>query len=111
MNDDELNLMLLQLIRVNGNVEYLRTGNLTYIEILDKIDSLLAKGFVQRKDSSIELTSEGEKYFRLLSKKLKRRGLYRYFMPNYEVKICQLQIDDVYLPDKSTIMKIGGRNN
>ena len=107
MNDDELTLMMLQLIRVNGYIEHLETANLSYVDILNMVDSLIEKGFVQKNDSTLKITAKGERYFNSQSKKLKRRGLYKYFMPYYNARICQLQIDDIYIPSKTTIKKIG----
>ena len=107
MNEDELTLILMQLIRVNGYIEHLRITNLSYIEILNKVDSLIRQGIVQKGSNSIKLTLKGEQYFNSLSKRLKRRGLYKYFIPYYDARIYQLQIDDIYIPSKTTIKKIG----
>lgn len=100
MNDDERTLMLLQIIRINGNTEYLLKMDFTLTEISTRIGSLFQDGVIRQTNEGIELTRDGELFFQKLNRKLGRRGLYKYFSVDSVSKDIPYPIESVYVPNK-----------
>jgi len=100
MNDDEMMLLLLQTIRVDGNTMYLLDHGFTLFSLSDSIDSLKKKGYVRSKDDKLSLTQDGESLFCDLNRKLGRRGFYKYMsrMGNYIDE--PMPVKEVYVPIK-----------
>lgn len=98
MNDNEKILLLLQLIRVNGNVHHLTWMGWTHYDILQKLDILFKKNVIDNNNNRISLTNKGKDYFNALSKSLKQKGLYKYFKPDYYSKTIALSNEDIYIP-------------
>lgn len=101
MNDDEKLLLLLQLIRVNGNTEYLLRYNFTLTSLAETINKLQNSDYISYVDNKLLLTKKGDHLFRFLNKKIGRRGLYKYFNVDSTTKSVQYPIDAVYVPYKS----------
>lgn len=98
MNDDEKLLMLLQISRVNGNTWYLLQQGYSLIELTTQMDTLRKQGLVLSENNRLKLTIEGERLFQTLSRKLGRRGLYKYLSPDYTRRNEPVSIDYVYVP-------------
>ncbi len=100
MNDNERILFLMQLIRVDGNIEHLRSLGWSYIDVLSQLDRLSGKGLLIQKEYSYKLSSSGEKYFQTICRNLRKRGLYKYFSPDYTERTSKLSEEDIYIPRK-----------
>lgn len=98
MNDGERLLELLQIIRVNGNTEYLLRKGYTLSDLVAAIEDLQATGMVMVLQDGIGLTRKGESYFHDLNRRLGRRGLYKYFNMSSVYKRLQISLDTVYVP-------------
>ena len=98
MNDGERLLELLQIIRVNGNTEYLLRKGYTLSDLLAALEDLQAAGMVIIRQDGISLTRKGEVYFHALNRKFGRRGLYKYFNMSSVYKRLQISLDTVYVP-------------
>lgn len=100
MNDDELTLLLLQTIRVNGNTMYLLNHGFTLFSLSEGIDSLKEKGYVRSKEDKLSLTKEGENLFCNMNRKLGRRGFYRYMSRMGSFIDEPMPVNNVYVPPK-----------
>ena len=100
MSDDEKILLLLQIIRINGNTEYLLRSEFTLSSISDTIEELARQEIIRVTDKGVNLTAQGETYFHKLNRKLGRRGLYKYFNIESVSKDIQYPVDAVYVPNK-----------
>ena len=98
MNDNERLLVLLQIIRVNGNTEYLLRKGYTLSDLSAAIEDLHDTGMVVIHQGGIILARKGEAYFHALNKKMGRRGLYKYFNVCSVYKRLQIALDAVYVP-------------
>lgn len=98
MNDKEKELLLMQTIRVNGNTLYLMRQGMSLLEIKQQIDQFIKKGIVQRKQEKLLLTKDGEQYFYEMNRRMGRKGLYRFYSPDYILKNVPEPIDKVYVP-------------
>lgn len=100
MNDDELTLLLLQTIRVNGNTMYLLDQGFTLFSLTNKIEELKAEGLARMIDDALALTRKGEDEFYRLNRKLGRRGMYRYVSRMLTMKDEPMPLAAVYVPPK-----------
>lgn len=100
MNDDEMTLLLLQTIRVNGNTMYLLNHGFTLFSLSEAIDSLKEKGYARSKDDKLSLTKDGESLFNDLNKKLGRKGFYKYMSRMGTLVDEPMPVNEVYVPIK-----------
>ena len=98
MNEDEHILLLLQIIRVNGNSAYLLSQGFTVLSLSKDIDKLKRNGYITIKGGDLYLTKKGENLFYKLNKKLNRRGLYKYLNVNDSYHDIPMPLDEVYVP-------------
>lgn len=98
MNDKEREILLLQIIRVNGNTMYLLKQGMSLPEIKKQIDLLVRRGIVMRKDNMLSLTKGGEQYLYEINHQMGRKGLYRYYSPDYVARNIPEPVDKVYIP-------------
>lgn len=110
MNDDEKTLMLLQTVRVDGNINHLVSFGWSYVDILNKLEELKKKGIVEQTAEGFSLTALGKSAFHSINRKLGRKGLYKYLMPDMYSRITQLKIEDIYIPRKEAIKEIVNAN-
>ena len=100
MNDKEITLLLLQIIRVNGNTMYLLEQGYTLYALTQEIETLKKKGLVCSKEQELTLTKRGDEYFYELNRKLGRRGLYKYISRHLILKDEPMPLNAVYVPPK-----------
>lgn len=100
MNDEELLLLLLQTIRVNGNTIYLLEHGYTLSALNKDIDMLKEQGLVRSVEQELLLTKKGETFFYSKNRELGRRGLYRYISSMLSLKDEPMSENEVYVPYK-----------
>lgn len=100
MNDDELLLLLIQTIRVNGNTIYLLEHGYTLSGLTKDIDSLKDQGLVKNKEEKLVLTEKGEAFFNEKNKEMGRKGLYKYISRMFSSKDEPMPLNTVYVPPK-----------
>lgn len=91
---------LLQIVRVNGNIYFLLDNGCSMDTLVRTIQKLKKDNKIHVLPDQMKLTDEGELYFRNLSIRLKKRGLYKYLTNDDEVKSIKLSQDDIYIPKK-----------
>lgn len=94
----EFVILLLQIIKFNGNTNYLVLQGYSYSQIISMLEKLTIKGFVNQDNGKLKLTIKGNKYLYNLNKKLKRKGLYRYISPQLNYKIKKMKTTEIYVP-------------
>ena len=65
-----------------------------------KINKLRNQDYLVKFEDTYELTEKGLQYFHDLSRTLRKRGLYKYFMENTYFKTTAISIEDIYIPRK-----------
>lgn len=100
MNDDDLLLLLMQTIRVNGNTMYLLEHGYTLVALNRDIDSLKREGYVANKGQELFITKKGEDYFYRKNKELGRKGLYSYLSGELSMKEEPMPLNAIYVPLK-----------
>ena len=94
----EFVILLLHIIRCNGNTNNLVWNGFSYTQIIESLDKLVSKDYVQLLESKYVLTSKGKEYLNALNKKRGRNGLYRYMSPELRYKTRKLKIEEIYVP-------------
>lgn len=100
MRDEELLMLLLQTIRVNGNTIYLLEHGYTLSKLARDIDSLKEQGLVKSVDQNLSLTKKGEAFFNNKNKELGHKGLYKYTSSMFSLKDEPMPLNEVYVPYK-----------
>ncbi len=100
MNDDELLLLLMQTIRVNGNTFYLLEHGYTLSGLTKDIDVLKKRGLVRNIEEKLVLTAKGETFFNEKNKEMGRKGLYNYISCMFSLKDEPMPLNTVYVPPK-----------
>lgn len=99
MKDNIHKIMFLQIIRVNGRVDYLINNGFSFSEINKFIEDLRIQGYVVGSGSSLSLSVKGNKLFQYLCKKENLRGLYKSFYTDDIYRSIKMEIDEVYVPN------------
>ena len=100
MNDEEMLLLLLQTIRVNGNTMMLLNHGYTLIALSQSIDQLKEAGLAKSKNGDLTLTKKGEALFYAKNAELGRKGFYKYMGRMLTMKEEPMPLDQVYVPLK-----------
>lgn len=100
MNDDELLLLLMQTIRVNGNTIYLLEHGYTLSGLTKDIDGLKERGLVSKIEEKLVLTAKGVAFFKEKNKEMGRKGLYKYISRMLSLKDEPMPLNAVYVPPK-----------
>lgn len=98
MKDDESLLRLLQIIRVNGNTMYLLKQGVSLFTLSKNIAYLKKEGYIVNDQQKLMLSSKGKTLFNELSKKLGRRGLYKYLSNDISLRFEPDSFDEVFIP-------------
>lgn len=103
MKDDlyliEEQILLLQLIKNNGNIDQLIINPGSHNLIFKMINDFRNRGFIKY-GPSITLSNKGEQYLLSLNKQLNRKGLYKYISRQLYYTIQPINSDDIYVPLK-----------
>lgn len=97
---ESYNILLLQIIKVNGSVESLMKIGYDYVQIADDIIKFRQENVIRGVGDDISLTEKGEKLLKSLNSKLNRKGLSKWISPKMDDKIETIGIFDIYLPPK-----------
>ena len=99
MKDNEMILLLLQLIRVNGNTMYLIEHGYTLHDLMQAIDTLKKDGLVCVNDKGgLSTNNKGELFFYKLNRRLGRKGIYRYLGKHKAFNHELMPLDAIYVP-------------
>lgn len=102
MNESELDLQFLQLIRVNGNMYHLLMSGWTHTDIIKTLSRLAKQGIVKVKDSGTSMTAKGNHYFNNLCKTLGKKGISRYLSPDNQQRIQPMPKETIYIPFRAS---------
>lgn len=104
MNDKDLRLLLLQIIRVNGNTMHLFRLDVSMVRISQMIDALKKEKYVNSGDDGrLSLTGKGQRLFYRLNHQSRKKGMYRFLSPDWFYKDSPMPLDAVYVPIKKRV--------
>ena len=97
--DIEYTAALLLYVRTNADIRhFLKASNNDLLRLNKTMDALIMDGYIVKHENTLVLTKKGEVFLWLLNKKLGRKGLYAYFLPDYSVKKKPIKKTDIYIP-------------
>lgn len=101
MNDEELILLLMQIIRNDGNIDTLLDNGFTYSSLSSSISRLKEEGLIETDARHIQLTNEGKQWFDRTTRAAGKRGIYKYFFDSREYRLEEkYPVEAVYVPPK-----------
>lgn len=99
IQDNEYFANLLMYIKSNADIRpFLNASDNDIVRFNRAIEAFFKDGIIARKENILCLTEKGESLFRSLNKKLGRRGVYAYFLPDYSKKKRAMKKTDLYIP-------------
>lgn len=98
--DKQWILSLLQIIKVDGDINFLINEEYTFLKFTRTMRQLKKEGYIQIKGDKTLLTDTGETLYNQLCRDLGKRGLYRYIMPDLRNQFLPMALDDIYVPKK-----------
>ena len=98
MKDKEIIILLLQIIKFNGDINHLLINGCDHKTIINMLREFDKEKMTTTTKSQLVLTQKGEAYLDLLNKELKRKGLYKYISPCLENRCTKMNIEDIYIP-------------
>ena len=102
MNESELDLQFLQLIRVNGNMYHLLISGWSHADIIKTLSRLAKQGIVKVNDSGTTMTAKGNLYFNNLCKSLEKKGIGRFLSPDIQHRIQSIPKEAIYVPFRAS---------
>lgn len=101
MEKDEGMVLLLQLLKRNGNIEFLHKQGYQYSQIAQLINLVLKRNLAYYSDTGLSLTDEGEKTLSIYNKHLNRKNSEALISPQTEYITNKASKYDIYLPQNT----------
>lgn len=99
MKNEDL-ILLLQLIKKNGNIDNMIKQGYQYSQVAKFISHLIENNYVVFTDERILLSVKGDELLKSLNKKFQRKNSESFISPQLEYKLdVKKNIYDIYLPD------------
>ena len=97
MTQEEKELLLIQLIMVNGSISSLTEAGLTFVDIHKLIQQYKRAKYIISDGGKLQITKDGEVKFNELCRCLNKKGLYKYLSPNYKYKMNTMNLEEIYI--------------
>lgn len=101
--DDSIKILLLKIIKFNGDISPLLKLGYEYSQIVKAINDETLQGNVERKNGLLSISSKGNDLIEEISKKHKRIDSNKWIEPEIESKIEKIPIDSVFLPNQNEL--------
>lgn len=98
MTQEEKELLLTQIIMVNGNISSLIEAGLTFVDVHKLIQQYKRTKYIVSDNGKLQITEEGKVKFNELCRYLNKKGLYKYLSPNYKYKMNTMNLEEIYIP-------------
>lgn len=99
INEKDL-VLLLNIVKNNGNIRRLSRENLSFRQIIDLTEKAAEAGFVKYEDNKITLTKSGDEFLETKIALIKKTDKNEWIEPDYKNKIKPFPKNDVFLPDR-----------
>ena len=98
MTQEEKELLLIQLIMVNGCISSLIEAGLPFVDIHNLIQQYKRAKYIISDGGKLQITKDGDVKFNELCRCLNKKGLYKYLSPNYKYKMNTMNLEEIYIP-------------
>lgn len=101
--ENNVRILLLKIIKFNGEISPLLKMGYSYSQVVDAIKSEVEKKTIERKNGILGLTDFGNKTLDTLIKETKSDRLSEWIEPELSSKIPKIPIDFVFLPNQNEL--------
>lgn len=98
MQQEEKELLLMQLIKVDGSINSFIEAGLNYVDVYKLIQCYKKRKYIMMKEDKLLLTQLGEVRFNEVCLHLNKRGLYKYLSPNIKYRLDPIRLEKIYIP-------------
>ena len=98
-----IKILLLKIIKGNGDISILFKEGYEYSQILDFIKELIKDGYLIKHGNKLVLTNNGILEIEKLNKELKRTKINKWIEPEHRSKISQIDKNDIFLPNQNEL--------
>ena len=102
---DKYLLLLLQIIKGNGDISSLLSAGYDYFQVSQLINHAKSEGYVRSKKGIMELSESGVVFVDDLNKKMERYNAESWISPAYSEQIDKITEDEIYIPKRRKIRK------
>jgi len=103
MDQNISKLLLLKIIKFNGNIEPLEKLGFEYVQIAEMIKEEISSKNAAIINGELTLTNKGELLIQSLNKNFSRQNSEEWIEPEYHNRVAKLDENDVYLPDQNEL--------
>lgn len=103
---DKYLLLLLQIIKGNGDVRSLLSVGYDYYQIAQLINHAKSEGYIVSKDGAMELSEAGDFFIQDINKKMGRYDAESWISPAYSKQIEKIKEEEIYIPKRKKIRKL-----
>jgi len=100
---EEVKLILLKLVKSNGNLQPLIEMGYEYAQVINFINFLTEEELLKKEKNKISITDKGLKEIQRLNKKYNRLNSAQWIEPKIESRITPIDKDFVYLPNRNEL--------
>jgi hypothetical protein len=101
--DNNVKLLLLKILKFNGDISPLIKLGYQYSQIIDSIKNEIAEGNAERKNGMLIITEKGNSVIEDISKKLNRKDSNKWIEPEVESRIPKIPINFIFLPNQNEL--------
>lgn len=101
--DNNIKILLLKIIKFNGDISPLIKLGYQYSQIIDSIKNEISEGNAERKNGMLLITEKGNSLIEDISKKMNRKDSNKWIEPEIESKIPKIPINFIFLPNQNEL--------
>lgn len=96
-------LLILKLIKNDGNISLVLKQGYEYNQILGFIKELIEEKYFVLHGKKLQITNKGLKEIETLNSEFQRKGIERWIEPESNSKISKLSKNDIFLPKQNEL--------
>ncbi len=101
--DNSVKILLLKIIKFNGDISPLIKLGYEYSQIVKSINEEISQGNADRKNGILSITAKGNSLIEEISKKQQRRDSSKWIEPEIESRVPKIPIDSIFLPNQNEL--------
>lgn len=99
----EVKLLLLKIVKYNGDVSPLIKLGYEYAQVMDFLNLLLKENLLSREGYQLNITKVGLNEIEVLNKKFKRKDASKWIEPDLSSRISKIDKTEIFLPDPNEL--------
>ena len=103
MDNNKSKLLLLRIIKFNGNIEPLEKMGFEYVQISEMIKNEITLRNAAIINGELKVTEQGNMLINELNAKYSNQNSEKWIEPEYHSKVEKLKKNDIYLPNPNEL--------